>query len=167
MEREGIQLPEAVKDIQDLAEEEGFSLIYVGIDQELGGILEMHPCIRPEAIKVVRYLKQRGMRLYIISGDHEHPTRKLAEQLGIDHYFAEVLPEHKAKKVKALANEGRFVCFIGDGINDSIALKSAHVSISLQGASTAATDTAQVIFMDGTLGHIEQLFNMTDKFEKP
>jgi Cu2+-exporting ATPase len=166
MEREGIQLPQTVKDIQALAEEEGFSLIYVGIDQALGGILEMHPCIRPEAVKVVRYLKQRGMQLYIISGDHEHPTRKLAEQLGIDHYLAEVLPEHKAKQVEMLANQGRFVCFIGDGINDSIALKSAHVSISLQGASTAATDTAQVIFMDGTLGHIEQLFNLTDKFEK-
>lgn len=166
MEREGIQLPQAVKDIQALAEEEGFSLIYVGIDQALGGILEMHPCIRPEAVKVVRYLKQRGMRLYIISGDHEHPTRKLAKQLGIDNYLAEVLPEHKAEQVKMLADQGRFVCFIGDGINDSIALKSAHVSISLQGASTAATDTAQIIFMDGTLGHIEQLFNLTDKFEK-
>jgi len=166
MEREGIQLPKAVKDIQELAEDEGFSLIYVGIDQELGGILEMHPRIRPEAVEVVQYLKQKGMQLYIISGDHEHPTRKLAKQLGIDSYLAEVLPEHKAEQVEMLANQGHFVCFIGDGINDSIALKSAHVSISLQGASTAATDTAQVIFMDGTLGHIEQLFNFADKFEK-
>ncbi len=165
IEREGIQLPKATEDIQRLAEEEGFSLIYVGIDGYLGGILEMHPRIRPEAIEVVRYLKERGMRLYIISGDHEHPTRKLAEQLGIEHYFAEVLPEHKAAQVKKLADEGRFVCFIGDGINDSIALKSSHVSISLQGASTAATDTAQIIFMDGTLGCVEQLFKFTDEFE--
>jgi len=165
IEREGIQLPKATEDIQRLAEEEGFSLIYVGIDGYLCGILEMHPCIRPEAIEVVRYLKERGMRLYIISGDHEHPTRKLAEQLGIEHYFAEVLPEHKAAQVKKLADEGRFVCFIGDGINDSIALKSSHVSISLQGASTAATDTAQIIFMDGTLGCVEQLFKFTDEFE--
>lgn len=165
IEREGIQLPKATEDIQRLAEEEGFSLIYVGIDGYLCGILEMHPCIRPEAVEVVRYLKERGMRLYIISGDHEHPTRKLAEQLGIEHYFAEVLPEHKAAQVKKLAEQGRFICFIGDGINDSIALKSSHVSISLQGASTAATDTAQIIFMDGTLGCVEQLFKFTDEFE--
>jgi Cu2+-exporting ATPase len=166
MEREGIQLPKAAEDIQSLAEDEGFSLIYVGIDGCLGGILEMRPRIRPEAVEVVRYLKERGMRLYIISGDHEHPTRKLAEQLGIEHYFAEVLPEHKAAQVKKLAEQGRFVCFIGDGINDSIALKSAHVSVSLKGASTAATDTAQIIFMDGTLGCVEQLFKFTNEFER-
>ncbi|MCK5524678.1 MAG: HAD-IC family P-type ATPase [Thiomargarita sp.] len=106
------------------------------------------------------------MKLYIISGDHEHPTRRMAETLGIDHYFAEILPENKAKLVKQLCQEGQFVCFIGDGINDAIALKSAQVSISLKGASTAATDTAQVIFMDGTLNHLEQLFQLADEFEK-
>ena len=105
------------------------------------------------------------MKLYIISGDHEHPTKRMAETLGIDHYFAEVLPENKANLVKQLCEQGRFVCFIGDGINDAIALKSAQVSISLKGASTAATDTAQIIFMDGTLNHLELLFHLADEFE--
>ena len=166
MEHEGVELSAAAQTIQQEGESEGFSLIYVGINGQLGGILEMHPCVRPEAAEVIRHLKQRGMRLYIISGDHEYPTRKLAEQLGIDYYFAEVLPENKAEHVRALTEQGRFVCFIGDGINDSIALKSAQVSISLQGASTAATDTAQIIFMDGTLNHLVQLFQFSDKFEK-
>ncbi|OAD23484.1 heavy metal translocating P-type ATPase [Candidatus Thiomargarita nelsonii] len=166
MSREGIELPEVAQNIQAQAEEMGFSLIYIGIDQQLGGILEMHPNIRPEAVEIIHFLKQRGMKLYIISGDHEHPTRRMAETLDIDHYFAEVLPENKAKLVKELCEEGRFVCFIGDGINDAIALKSAQVSISLKGASTAATDTAQIIFMDGTLNHLEQLFQLADEFEK-
>jgi len=165
MTREGIELPEVVQDIQSQAEAEGFSLIYVAINQQLGGILELHPSIRPEAAEIIRHLKQRGMKLYIISGDHEHPTRRMAETLGIDHYFAEVLPENKAKLVKQLCEQGQFVCFIGDGINDAIALKSAQVSISLQGASTAATDTAQIIFMDGTLNHLELLFHLADEFE--
>jgi len=166
MSREGIELPEVAPNIQAQAEEMGFSLIYIGINQQLGGILEMHPNIRPEAVEIIQHLKQRGMKLYIISGDHEHPTRRMAETLDIDHYFAEVLPENKAKLVKELCEEGRFVCFIGDGINDAIALKSAQVSISLKGASTAATDTAQIIFMDGTLNHLEQLFQLADEFEK-
>ncbi|XCN74098.1 MAG: heavy metal translocating P-type ATPase [Candidatus Electrothrix aestuarii] len=166
MEREGVTLPNAAQDIRREAEDEGFSLIYVGINGQLGGILEMHPCIRPEAFEVIQYLKKRGVRLYIISGDHEHPTRRMAEQLGIDNYFAEVLPENKAEHVKILTEQGRFVCFIGDGINDSIALKSAQVSVSLQGASTAATDTAQIIFMDGTLKHLMRLFQLVDEFEK-
>jgi heavy metal translocating P-type ATPase len=166
MTNEGIELPEVAQDIQAQAEEMGFSLIYIGINQQLGGILEMHPRIRPEAVEIIQYLKQRGMKLYIISGDHEHPTRRMAETLGIDHYFAEILPENKAKLVKQLHEQGQFVCFIGDGINDAIALKSAQVSVSLKGASTAATDTAQIVLMDGTLKHIKQLFHLTDEFEK-
>jgi len=165
MTNEGIELPKVTQDIQTKAETEGFSLIYVAINQQLGGILEMHPSIRPEAFAIIKHLKKRGMKLYIISGDHEHPTKRMADTLGIDHYFAEVLPENKANLVKQLCEEGRFVCFIGDGINDAIALKSAQVSISLKGASTAATDTAQIIFMDGTLNHLEQLFHLADEFE--
>lgn len=165
MSREGIELPEVAQNLQAQAEAKGFSLIYVGINQQLGGILEMHPNIRPEAVEIIQCLKQRGMKLYIISGDHEHPTRGMAETLGIDHYFAEVLPENKAKLVKQLCQQGH-ICFIGDGINDAIALKSAQVSISLKGASTAATDTAQIIFMDGTLNHLEQLFQLADEFEE-
>jgi len=165
MSREGIELPEVAQDIQAQAEEMGFSLIYVGINEQLGGILEMHPTIRPEAIEVIGYLKQRGLKLYIISGDHEHPTRQMAETLGIEHYFAEVLPENKAQLVSKLREQGQFVCFIGDGINDAIALKSAQVSISLKGASTAAIDIAQIILMSGTLNHLEQLFQLADEFE--
>ncbi len=165
MAREGIELSEVAQEIQAQAEAEGFSLIYIGINQQLGGILEMQPNIRPEAVEIIQALKQRGIKLYIISGDHEHPTRRMAKSLGIEHYFAEVLPENKAKLVKQLCEQGQFVCFIGDGINDAIALKSAQVSISLKGASTAATDTAQIILMDGTLNHLEELFQVADEFE--
>jgi Cu2+-exporting ATPase len=165
MEREGIAFPETITEIQQRAEEVGHSLIYVGIDNHLGGVLEIEPRIRPEARQIIQYLKQRGLEVYIISGDHEQPTRNIAEQLGIDRYFAETLPEKKADLVKQWRDEGKFVCFVGDGINDAIALKSAQVSISLKGASTAATDTAQIIFMDGTLNSLLKLFQLADEFE--
>ncbi|MEK8021040.1 MAG: heavy metal translocating P-type ATPase [Candidatus Parabeggiatoa sp.] len=165
MQRESIDLPDRIVLIQQQAEEQGYSLIYVSIDHHLAGILEMQPSIRPEAADIINKLKQRGFKLCIISGDHEQPTRNLANQLGIDRYFAETLPENKAYLVKQLRDEGQFVCFIGDGINDAIALKSAQISISLKGASTAATDTAQIILMDGTLKHLENLFQLSDEFE--
>ncbi|NJO18535.1 MAG: heavy metal translocating P-type ATPase [Thioploca sp.] len=142
MQCESIDLPDRITFIRQQAEQQGYSLIYVSIDRYLAGILEIHPNIRPEAIDIIHKLKQRGFSLCIISGDHEQPTRNLANQLGIDRYFAETLPENKAHLVKHLREEGQFVCFIGDGINDAIALKSAQISISLKGASTAATDTA-------------------------
>ena len=165
LQREGIILP-GTQAIEEQAETEGYSLIYVGINQQLAGILEIQPTLRPEAQQIIAYLKQRDIKLYIISGDHEKPTRKMAQQLGIDNYFSETLPANKAQLVEKLRNEGRFVCFIGDGINDAIALKAAQVSISIKGASSAATDTAQIIFMDGTLNHLEQLFNLADDFEE-
>ena len=103
-------------------------------------------------------LRARGAKhLAIISGDHERPTRALAEKLGMDRYFAEVLPQDKAKYVELLQKEGRTVCFIGDGVNDSLALKTANVSVSLRGASSIATDTAQVVFMEESLAKLLQL----------
>ena len=158
-------MPEGLDNLQERAQALGYSLIYVGVDDVVVGILEMQPSIRPEAHELIESLHKRGLATYIISGDHEEPTRNIAERLGVDHYFAETLPENKAELINRLRHEGRFVCFVGDGINDAIALKSAQVSISLKGASSAATDTAQVVLMDGTLGYLSKLFQIADEFE--
>jgi Cu2+-exporting ATPase len=125
------------------------------------------PTVRPEAKAVIDSLRQHhGIKsIVIISGDHEAPTRKLAEELGIPHYFAQVLPQDKAKLIVQLQEEGKSVCYVGDGINDAIALKQANVSISLSGASTVATDTAQVILMDGKLDQLKQLFYIAKNFD--
>ena len=165
MEHEAIAVPADVESIRGCAESESHSLLYVAFDDHLAGIVEMQPTVRPEAAGVVQYLRSRGIKVVIISGDHERPTRRLAEALGIDTFFADTSPERKGAMVDQLRAEGAFVGFVGDGINDAIALKSAQVSISLRGAATAATDTAQVVFMDGTLGLTEPLFRFMDEFE--
>ncbi len=129
-------------------------------------LCDLHPTIRPEAKRIIQALRQRGLEVYILSGDHEEPTQQLAHDLGIEHYLAETLPEHKAKEIERLQDEGKSVCFVGDGINDAIALKSAHVSISLRGASTLASDTAQIVFMDGGLQQLPRLFELADALER-
>jgi heavy metal translocating P-type ATPase len=152
IQHEGVELPESLKHEMENIHDDGHSLILVSVDDALGGAIELHAAERPEAAKVIAGLRARGAKhLAIISGDHDRPTRRLAERLGMDRYFAEVLPEDKAKYVELLQKEGRTVCFIGDGVNDSIALKKANVSISLRGASSIATDTAQVVFMEESL----------------
>jgi Cu2+-exporting ATPase len=166
MQREGLALPAGAADIADAAHEAGHALVHVGVDGAVAGILEMQPSIRPEARALVDWLHQRGIETCIISGDGEAPTRRVATQLGVDRYFAGTLPEDKARHVRRLRGEGRRVCFVGDGINDAVALKSAQVSISLKGASSAATDTAQVIFADGTLGPMRALFALSDALER-
>src|SRR6201981_1588537 len=84
----------------------------------------------------------------------------------MDRYFAQVLPADKADYVEKLQREGRKVCFIGDGINDAIALKKANVSISLRGATSIATDTAHVVFMEQSLGKLCELRDIARDLER-
>jgi P-type E1-E2 ATPase len=166
MAREGLALPADAAAVQAQAQELGHSLVCIGIDETVAGMLELAPSIRPEAQALIDWLRGRGIGTCIISGDHAAPTRQVAARLGVDQYFADTLPEHKADHIRRLRAAGRFVCFVGDGINDAVALKSAQVSISLKGASSAATDTAQVIFMDGTLRPMRTLFTLGDELER-
>jgi Cu2+-exporting ATPase len=133
-------------------------MVLVAVDGRSAGAIELRAAVRPEVRPIIAELRRGGIRhIAIISGDHEAPTRRLAESLGMDRYFAQVLPADKADYVARLQKEGRKVCFVGDGINDSIALKKADVSISLRGASTLATDTAQVVFLEGGLSRLCEL----------
>lgn len=166
MEREGIVIPPKIRQVQEDGHEKGHSLVCVAIGQQIGGAIELVPTIRPEAQRIVTALRKRGMSMYIISGDHENPTKKLANDLGIEHYFAETLPQNKAHLIEQLQEEGKFVCFVGDGINDAIALKQANMSISLRGASTIATDTAQIILMDESLKQLDELFDISQNFDR-
>jgi Cu2+-exporting ATPase len=167
IEMVGITIPAAIKETQANCHRLGHALVMVALDNQLIGALELEPTIRPEAQRIIRQLKQRPniKEMYIISGDHETPTRNLAHRLGIDHYFAETLPKDKADLIEQLQTEGKFVCYIGDGINDSIALKKSQVSISLRGASTIATDTAQIILMDESLNQLVRLFELAQEFD--
>ncbi|MEM7535184.1 MAG: heavy metal translocating P-type ATPase [Chloroflexota bacterium] len=165
MAMEDIAIDERYDLIENAAHEKGHTLIYVAIGDQLGGVIELEPKIRPEAKHIVEQLRQRHMSLVIISGDHEKPTRQLAHSVGIEQYFAETLPQNKASIVKQLQDEGKSVCFIGDGINDSIALKTANVSISLRDASTAATDSAAIILMNSNLNQLIPLLDIANSLE--
>ncbi|MBF0389183.1 MAG: heavy metal translocating P-type ATPase [Desulfamplus sp.] len=166
MEVENIDTPKEFERVKEAITKKGCSLIYVALDNCMVGVIEMHPTVRPEAKEIIKSLKDKNMSLYIISGDHDEPTKILAQSLGIENYFAQVLPEDKANLIEELQKMGRKVCFVGDGINDSIALKKADVSISLRGASTIATDSAQIILMDESLKKLPALFNIASDFQK-
>lgn len=164
MELEAIPLPSEIQELQAGRHAQGHSLVMVAVDAVLVGAIELEPTIRPEAREIIAELRRQKVSLYIISGDQEQPTRHLAQALGIEHYVANTLPSDKARIVEQLQQEGRSICFVGDGINDSIALKKANVSISLRGATTVATDTAQIILMDGSLQQLPTLFALAREF---
>ncbi|VFM95705.1 MAG: Cu2+-exporting ATPase [Candidatus Kentron sp. G] len=166
MAAENLPMPMDLQEKQALCNREGYTLVVVAVDNQVVGGIELLPTIRPEAKEIIAQLKQREniTSMYIISGDNEVPTRNLARELGIDHYFAETLPENKAGLIEQLQEEGHFICYVGDGINDSIALKKSQVSISLRGASTIATDTAQIVLMDEGLSHLNAVFDLAESF---
>ena len=164
MSMHAIPIPSAAEILQEDVHNAGHSMVMVSVDRTLVGAIVLQPTLRPEAETIVRQLRARGLQLYIISGDHEAPTQQLADQLGVDGYFAQILPKDKADLVRQLQAEGRKVCFVGDGINDSIALKTANVSISLHGAATIAIDTAQIVLMKGNLAQLPAIFTLADEF---
>lgn len=166
MEKEDIPIPQEIHAIQEHCHQQGHSLVMVAMDDALIGAIELQPTVRPEAKEIVQGLKERWIEsTYIISGDHATPTRKLANELAIDHYFAETLPQNKSELIEQLQAEGKTVCFVGDGINDSIALTKADVSISLSGASTVAQDAAQIILLNGGLDELCELFDIAKEYE--
>lgn len=166
MEMEGIALPAELEAVQEACHAQGHSLVLVALDERVVGGIELRATVRPEAQEAIASLRQRGLALYIISGDHEAPTQQLAQALGIENYFAGVLPQDKAGLVEQLKAEGHKVCFVGDGINDALALSKADVSVSLRGASTLATDTAQVVLMGQDLRQLTFLLELAREFDQ-
>lgn len=166
MAQESLALPNELLAVQSKCDELGYSLIYIAVDDIVVGSVELHSTIRPGTTETIAKLKDYGYNIYIMSGDNEKPTRHMAQKLGIDHYFAETLPEDKANLIAQLQKEGRTVCYVGDGINDAIALKQAEVSVSLSGASSVATDTAQIVLMNEQLDQLIDLVELANDLNK-
>lgn len=160
----GVVISESFVQTEASIHEQGRSAVFVACDDVVIGIIEFEPVLRSEVVDVVRALKSRGLRMYLLSGDHEAPTRAMAELLGLDGHFAEVLPMAKAQIIEELQARGKSVCFVGDGINDAIALKKATVSVSLRGASAVAADCAQVMLMEHGLNKLPELFSIAFDF---
>ncbi len=163
---EGLSIPDSIKEIESDIYNKGSSLVFVAVNDKVSGAIEIQPQVRPEVEGIIAGLRQRGIKhIAIVSGDHREPTKNLAEKLGMDEYYYDILPENKAEIVEQLQKEGRSVCFVGDGINDAIAMKKANVSISLAGATSIATDMAEVVLMDGSLSHVCDLFDVSKKLD--
>jgi heavy metal translocating P-type ATPase len=143
----------------------GGSALFVAADGHLVGLLELTSAPREGAAQMVRWLRSaRGIEeIHLLSGDHAAPTRALAARLGIGAYEAEVSPEDKASRIVRLQDRGHTVMMIGDGINDTAALRQADCSISLRGAADAAVDAADVVFMDGRLAKLDLLYRIADE----
>lgn len=141
----------------------GHTFIFIAINHRIEGVIELYPQLRPEVPTVINLLRKRGIRqLAVVSGDQLAPTQRLADTLGLDKVYAEMLPQQKAALIESLQQQGHRVCFIGDGLNDAIAMKQANVSICLTSASDITSDMAHVLLLKDNLIHLRDAFDVAD-----
>ncbi len=126
---------------------EGKTLSLIAVDGKLAGVVAAADTIKPSAKKAIAALKELGIEVAMITGDHKKVAEAVGNELGIDRIFAEVLPEDKAKYVKQLQEEGKFVAMVGDGINDAPALAQSDIGIAIGAGTDVAIETGNIVLM--------------------
>ncbi len=163
MERAGIPLGKA-KVVLSKHEQRGISTLLLAVDGELCAAIGYADAPRPECREVVASLKKHGKReIILMSGDSRTPVNALAEAVGVDRAFAELLPQDKLDNIRSLQQQGRTVVMVGDGINDAPALAAADVGISLDGGTALALETADVVLLQGGLSRLPDAFRVAEQ----
>ena len=143
-EDEGCTIPSEYQDRYDSLKPE-YSHLYLAIEKQLVAVICIEDPLREEAVEMVRDLKKAGIRkVVMMTGDSERTAAAIAKRVGLDDYYAEVLPEHKANFVEKEKSEGRKVIMIGDGINDSPALSAADAGIAISDGAEIAREIADI-----------------------
>ncbi len=124
-------------------------------------VLAISDKIKETSVQAIKEMQDRGIELYMLTGDNEATARSIAEQTGIKHYKAEVMPQDKANFVKELQQQGKIVAMVGDGINDSTALATADVSIAMGKGSDIAMDVAKMTIISSDLTKIPQAIKLS------
>ncbi len=126
---------------------QGKTVVFVLVDGQLKGAIALADIVRPEAKQAIDALKALSIRCMMLTGDNKATAKWVSDQVGLDEYFAEVLPQDKAAKVKEVQARGVLVAMTGDGVNDAPALAQADVGIAIGAGSDVAVETADVILV--------------------
>ncbi|MEA5497230.1 heavy metal translocating P-type ATPase [Limnoraphis robusta] len=156
--QEGISL-EGLDQSETAENSAWMSLIYVACNGKLQGAIEYADPLRPESLDLIEELQNRyGMEIHLLTGDSRQRADLVADELNIPskRVHAEAFPEQKAKIVRDLHRSGRTVAFVGDGLNDSVALAYADVSVSFEDGSDVARETADVVLMNNDISSLLQ-----------
>jgi Cu+-exporting ATPase len=150
MDSKGIHIRK-MEDILEKLEDEGKTVMIIAIDGEIKGLIAVADTLKQHSKYAIEELKHLGLEVWMITGDNYHTARAIARQVEIDNVLAEVLPEHKAKEVEKLRNQGKITAMVGDGINDAPALAEADVGIAIGTGTDIAMEAADITLMSGDL----------------
>ncbi len=124
------------------------TVVFVLINDKLAGYISLSDTIRPESAEAIQTLHANGIKSVLLTGDNHRVAEAVSQKLGIDKFYAEVLPHQKLEKIKELQNEGEFVAMTGDGVNDAPALAQADIGIAVGSGSDIAAETAGIILVN-------------------
>ncbi|MGC8848955.1 MAG: copper-translocating P-type ATPase [Candidatus Bathyarchaeia archaeon] len=141
VEKREISLPEDIK-LDNIA-----TLVFVLVNNQPVGVVSLSDKIRSESYEAIKRLKKAGVKCWMLTGDNKNIAEKVATELKLDGYFAEVLPHEKREKIRELQSKGEFVAMTGDGINDAPALAQADVGIAIGSGTDVAAETADIILV--------------------
>lgn len=143
------------------------SLLYLAIDHKLAGVICIADPLRENTKDVIRSLKELGIsKIVMMTGDSYKTAESIAAEVGVDEFYAEVLPEDKASFIEDEKAKGRTVVMVGDGINDSPALSAADVGIAVSDGAQIAREIADIILMRDDISYLVTLKQISDGLQK-
>jgi Cu2+-exporting ATPase len=144
-------------------QEQGKTVVFTVINGKLAGVFALSDRIRKESFEAVKKLKENGVKVYMLTGDAVEVARWVSKELGIDDYFAQVLPDQKAEKIKLLKEKGHRVAMVGDGINDAPALATADVGIAIGAGTDVAIESADIILVKNDPRDVAKVADLSQK----
>ena len=156
-----IELPEKLSKFEEQASQKGQSVINLVHGDQVAAAFALADVIRPESKPAVDKLHQMGVEVAMLTGDSQAVAKAVADELGIDTYFAEVLPEHKDQKIVELQKQGKRVAMVGDGVNDAPALTRADVGIAIGSGTDVAIESAGIILVKSDPLDVVKIFDLS------
>ena len=160
---EDISISQEMKDQAIKLQKEAKTVVYVGLGQEIIGLIAIQDVPKPSSKAAIAELKKRGLKTIMLTGDNPNVANAIGKEVGIDQVIAGVLPTEKAAEIKKLQDEGRKVAFVGDGINDAPALSTADVGIAMGSGTDVAIESGGIVLVQNDLMGVVRALDISKK----
>ena len=161
LESHGIRWNDEQEQLSDACSLEGKTVVYFADSHQVLALIVIADQVKEGSVEAIKHLQEKGIAVYMLTGDNSITARAVADSIGLKHYKAETMPSDKADFVKELQQQGAVVAMVGDGINDSQALAQADVSIAMGKGSDIAIDVAKITLITSDLNAIPKAWNLS------